>query len=932
MHKSLSRGFRSKTPVRVAYALIIMMLMMGASGSYSPSSKANNSPADTAIVTDTWAVQVLPGTDPDVLARSLGAKNLGQIGSLTDYYLFQLAGSDTNTESATSSLSAQGQVIWFEQQVARQQNKRAYPPTDPLYSTQWHLNNAAVGGVDINVLPAWSGGTTGSGVTIAIVDDGLQLTHPDLSAQYVAAASWDFNGNDSVPAADPAADKHGTALAGIATANDNSTCGVGVAYDASLSGLRLLAGPVTDALEASALTYAGNTNSIYSNSWGPADDGADLRLPGPLTLAALESGVTNGRSGKGSIYVWAAGNGLLNNDNVNYDGYANSRYTIAVGAVDDLGEQANYSEPGAALLVTAPSISSGRPGITTTDLLGTDGFNTASSPTGDCVTNFNSDVDDTRGTSSAAAIVSGVTALMLQANPNLGWRDVQHILAQSAFKNDPTDADWDVNGAGMDINHKYGFGMVDAGEAVTAAKTWINVGPQAAFSSGSILVNQPIPDNDPGGLTTNFVVNQPIKLEHVEVVFTTIGHTYRGELEIVLTSPSGTQSVLAARHEEDVNDDYTAWKFMTVRNWGESSVGNWSLKVVDTAGGDFGDLASWQLNLYGTYPSGSNDAIADASTITGIPYLSIVDTTAATTAVDDPTVPACGLNKGLNSVWYSYTPTATKTAYFDTYGSTYNTFIAVWTGTPGALTPVTCNNDSASTTQSAVSFTATASTKYYIEVAQYNGTIAAPNAPAVETLPAASGGILKFHGTSFSDVPGNYWAWNFIEGLYKAGITGGCGTGTYCPGNPVTRSQMAVFLLRGIHGSSYVPPAVGASTGFADVPINYPTAAWIKQLAAEGITGGCDLQNYCPEKIVTRDQMAIFLLRSKYTSTYAPPDATGIFLDVPTNYWAAKWIEQLSLEGITGGCGNGNYCPGNNVTRDQMAIFLDRTFGLPSLP
>ena len=136
MHKSLSRGFRSKTPVRVAYALIIMMLMMGASGSYSPSSKANNSPADTAIVTDTWAVQVLPGTDPDVLARSLGAKNLGQIGSLTDYYLFQLAGSDTNTDSATSSLSAQGQVIWFEQQVARQQNKRAYPPTDPLYSTQ----------------------------------------------------------------------------------------------------------------------------------------------------------------------------------------------------------------------------------------------------------------------------------------------------------------------------------------------------------------------------------------------------------------------------------------------------------------------------------------------------------------------------------------------------------------------------------------------------------------------------------------------------------------------------------------------------------------------------------------------------------------------------------------------------------------------------
>ena len=183
--------------------------------------------------------------------------------------------------------------------------------------------------------------------------------------------------------------------------------------------------------------------------------------------------------------------------------------------------------------------------------------------------------------------------------------------------------------------------------------------------------------------------------------------------------------------------------------------------------------------------------------------------------------------------------------------------------------------------------------------------------------------------TTFGDVPEDYWAWHFIERLSAAGITGGCGNGNYCPQNSVTRAQMAVFLLRGIHGPSYSPPVVGVSTSFNDVPTDYWSASWIKQLAAEGITGGCGNGNYCPETIVTRAQMAVFLLRAKYTSAYTPPSATGDFTDVPLDYWSAAWIEQLAAEGITGGCGAGLYCPDNNVTRDQMAIFLVRTFNLP---
>ena len=122
---------------------------------------------------------------------------------------------------------------------------------------------------------------------------------------------------------------------------------------------------------------------------------------------------------------------------------------------------------------------------------------------------------------------------------------------------------------------------------------------------------------------------------------------------------------------------------------------------------------------------------------------------------------------------------------------------------------------------------------------------------------------------------------------------------------------------------------VGAGTGFADVPANHPVAAWIKQLAAEGITGGCGNGNYCPDSVVTRAQMAIFLLKGEHGSSFVPPVAVGIFPDVPVGSFAADWIEQLYNEGITSGCGGGNYCPNSFVLRDQMAVFLVRAFNLP---
>lgn len=179
----------------------------------------------------------------------------------------------------------------------------------------------------------------------------------------------------------------------------------------------------------------------------------------------------------------------------------------------------------------------------------------------------------------------------------------------------------------------------------------------------------------------------------------------------------------------------------------------------------------------------------------------------------------------------------------------------------------------------------------------------------------------------FDDVPPGAFAFAFIETFARAGITSGCGPTTYCPQEQVTRAQMAVFLERGMRGGAYSPPAATGNV-FLDIGVDDFAAAFIEQFYLDGITSGCGSNNYCPTDPVTRAQMAVFLLRAKYGSWYLPPAPVGTFTDVPVGSFADAWIEQLAAEGITSGCGNGNYCPDDAVTRAQMAVFLVRTFGL----
>jgi uncharacterized repeat protein (TIGR03803 family) len=178
----------------------------------------------------------------------------------------------------------------------------------------------------------------------------------------------------------------------------------------------------------------------------------------------------------------------------------------------------------------------------------------------------------------------------------------------------------------------------------------------------------------------------------------------------------------------------------------------------------------------------------------------------------------------------------------------------------------------------------------------------------------------------FVDVPQLDPFHDYVERIFRNGITAGCAPGSYCPQEAVTRAQMAVFLLKSKHGSGFVPPACQGL--FGDVPCPSLFADWIEQLAAEGVTAGCGDGNYCPNTPVTRAQMSVFLLKAKHGSSYAPPACTDVFGDVACPSLFADWIEQLAGEQITGGCGGGNFCPDNPNTRAQMSAFLVKTFGM----
>lgn len=438
----------------------------------------------------------------------------------------------------------------------------------------------------------------GRGVVVAVVDNGVDLDHEDLAANITwgnhsyLPAGYGFSSAD-----------HGTAVAGIIAAVDgNGLGGRGVAPGARIVAYNALRAPSTENI-GDALIRGMDRVSVSNNSWGDFNSwGEPLHLK-PAIESALSLGTSRGRNGLGVVYVFSAGNGAavdangIPSDNVNYSGLVNNRYTLPVCAVDSNGKKTAYSEMGASLLVCAPSRSAaGRDGIFTTDVTGAAGYNTDKSA--DEV----ADRSYTRlfgGTSAAAPMVSGVVALMLEANPNLSWRDVRYLLAATARKNDPTHPDWSQNAAGFNVNHSYGFGLVDASAAVAMAEQWGGLGPSQS-TQASAEVGFVIPDDDPNGLESSVQVTDALTVEFVDVFLNAPDHGRVGDLLVTLTSPSGTSSVLSERHNQVFGlFRYRNWRFGSLRHLGETAQGRWRLSVQDRRGGEVGIWADWKLVVHG---------------------------------------------------------------------------------------------------------------------------------------------------------------------------------------------------------------------------------------------------------------------------------------------------------------------------------------------
>ncbi|MGK9234864.1 S8 family serine peptidase [Inquilinus limosus] len=483
---------------------------------------------------------------------------------------------------------------------------------DPLLDLQWHLKGPEANGA--NVEAVWAD-YTGEGVRIAIHDDGIQLDHPDLAPNIDRSLSiYAVTGEEAPNYVPSSVDNHGTGVAGVAAAaGDNGLGGRGAAYEATLVAIHdpTIAGVPTLAAIVNARNHAAEHADIINGSWGYADDydNGVLRdnFDDPYFAPARDATINaaeNGRGGLGTIIVQAAGNGREDDDNTNYHSFDNNRYTISVAAVADDGKTSWYSNPGATILVAAPS--SGLTGtnerIVTTDRTGDDGYGA-----GDY-----QGVNDVRGfggTSSAAPLVSGIVALILEANPDLGWRDVQEILAISARQSDPDEAiqvngagNW--NGGGYTVSHDYGFGTVDALAAVRLAETWgaAHTSHNEVKVEKTVTLGQAgaIADDPAAPLVSTAVISQGIDIDRVEVTVK-LTHAEMGDLKIELVSPDGTSSLL-------LDTPTTAADFITDLHFtfgstllrGETGQGTWTLRVTDTEGNDkTGLLESWTLKLYG---------------------------------------------------------------------------------------------------------------------------------------------------------------------------------------------------------------------------------------------------------------------------------------------------------------------------------------------
>lgn len=527
---------------------------------------------------------------------------------------------------------------------------------DPLFKYAWHLENigqkvfasaAGTAGYDLKLSTTWTQQIYGSGVHVRISDDGLEDTHEDLSGNFSYTnqsrnytISSPYTANTSPPIASD--DNHGTCVAGIVAAVGwNSYGSRGVAPKAKLSIVNFLSSAVniTNALK---LDQASGTFDISNMSWGTTQN--TIYALNSTYNTQVKSMVTSGRGGKGSIFVKSSGNdfGVFCKGssstycigNANFDADNSMPYIISVGALNAEGKSASYSSTGSNLWVSGfgGEFGDDSPAMLTTDRMGcSKGYSISSESTafekGSSSENSNCNYTSTfNGTSSAAPTVSGAIALMLEANPDLTWREVKYILAKTAsadFYATGTishplssvlpatyvwEQKWITNGAGFKFHNWYGFGRVNVDAAIALAQsaktTPINLGTytETNWSDTHTGLNLSIPDDSATGRTDTIAVATDIKIEGVQIRVG-ITHSDISELALELTSPAGTKSIIVnARNSLTGLADYVEETFLSNAFYQESSMGNWTLKVVDGKNLNTGTLTSFKINFVGGAP------------------------------------------------------------------------------------------------------------------------------------------------------------------------------------------------------------------------------------------------------------------------------------------------------------------------------------------
>jgi subtilisin family serine protease len=597
--------------------------------------QVQGSPGSQLYVTNQITIQFDPSVKAEAIsaiAQEFGLEQIKQIVGIPNTFVFQLtADSKENPLKITNRLISRSEILTAEPNIIVRQESH-YRPKDPLYSKQWHLNHSGgqdlATGAHVFAEQAWDITRGSRSIVVAVMDDAVDLSHPDFQGLGKIVAPRDFKGRDFDPDPDDLGEDHGTSCAGVAVAEENGFGTVGAAPGCALMPLRTT-GFLDDQTIEDLFGWAVDRGaSVISCSWGPS------AVYYPLSLrqrAAITRAATEGRNGKGCVIVFAAGNANRpTNGTINESGWRNNAISgstswlggftvhpdvIAVSASTSLNKKAAYSNWGAEISVCAPSNNAppgmGLPGIgyvatppevrtavrglgiVTSDRRGSEGYDT-----GDFTYGFG-------GTSSACPLVAGVAALVLSANPDLTAQEVRQILQQTADKivdSDP-DPQFRLRKGTYEASGRcdwFGYGKVNAAKATQAAiarRVSLTVARSLVVENSKMVM---IPDNSSVGIASEIQVNESATIKDIQVTVN-ITHDFLGDIEVSLVSPSGRETLLQGRtlgRQTVLNRTYSLQTTPPLRKiLGQPAQGRWQLRVVDAIANDTGIINSWKLAI-----------------------------------------------------------------------------------------------------------------------------------------------------------------------------------------------------------------------------------------------------------------------------------------------------------------------------------------------